>query len=48
MGGFYKKWVHRAILTLSFPSTTFAAGGLDFRVRDGTGYFTTAIDTPKL
>ena len=40
--------VHLAILTHSLPCTTFADGGLDFRVRDGIGYFPTAIDTPKL
>jgi hypothetical protein len=47
--GFYKKRrVHLAILTPSFPGTTFAATELDFRVRDVTGYFLSAIDTPKL
>jgi hypothetical protein len=40
--------VHLAILTPSSPGTTFAASELDFQVRDVTGYFLTAIDTPKL
>jgi hypothetical protein len=42
------KRVHLAILTPSDPGTTFAATELDFRVRDVTGYFLSAIDTPKL
>ena len=42
------RWVHLAILTPSSPGTTFAATELDFRVRDVTGYFLSAIDTPKL
>lgn len=42
------RWVHLAILTPSYPGTTFAATELDFRVRDVTGYFLSAIDTPKL
>jgi hypothetical protein len=46
---FLYKWrVHLAILTPSSPGTTFAASELDFQVRDVTGYFLTAIDTPKL
>ncbi len=46
---FFIKWrVHLAILTPSSPGTTFAASELDFQVRDVTGYFLTAIDTPKL
>ncbi len=45
---FKKKRVHLAILTPSSPGTTFAATELDFRVRDVTGYFLSAIDTPKL
>ena len=40
--------MHLAILTPSSPGTTFAATELDFRVRDVTGYFLSAIDTPKL
>ena len=40
--------MHLAILTPSSPGTTFAASELDFQVRDVTGYFLTAIDTPKL
>ena len=40
--------MHLAILTPSYPGTTFAASELDFQVRDVTGYFLTAIDTPKL
>ena len=40
--------MHLAILTPSSPGTTFAANELDFQVRDVTGYFLTAIDTPKL
>ena len=45
---FFIKWrVHLAILTPSSPGTTFAASELDFQVRDVTGYFLTAIDTPK-
>ncbi len=44
----YKCRVHLAILTPSCPGTTFAASELDFQVRDVTGYFLTAIDTPKL
>jgi hypothetical protein len=40
--------VHLAILTPSSPGTTFAANELDFQVRDVTGYFLIAIDTPKL
>ena len=48
-GAFQKKrWVHIAIITPSHPGTTFAATELDFRVRDVTGYFLSAIDTPKL
>ena len=39
--------MHLAILTPSTPGTTFAASELDFQVRDVTGYFLTAIDTPK-
>ena len=39
--------MHLAILTPSYPGTTFAANELDFQVRDVTGYFLTAIDTPK-
>ena len=39
--------MHLAILTPSSPGTTFAATELDFRVRDVTGYFLSAIDTPK-
>ena len=47
--GFFYKWrVHLAILTPSSPGTTFAANELDFQVRDVTGYFLIAIDTPKL
>jgi len=45
---FYKWRVHLAILTPSSPGTTFAANELDFQVRDVTGYFLIAIDTPKL
>ncbi len=44
----YKRRVHLAILTPSSPGTTFAANELDFQVRDVTGYFLIAIDTPKL
>ena len=40
--------MHLAILTPSSPGTTFAANELDFQVRDVTGYFLIAIDTPKL
>ena len=40
--------MHLAILTPSYPGTTFAANELDFQVRDVTGYFLIAIDTPKL
>jgi hypothetical protein len=39
---------HLAILTPSSPGTTFAATGLNFRVRDGIGCFPSAIDTPKM
>ena len=39
--------MHLAILTPSSPGTTFAATELDFQVRDVTGYFLSAIDTPK-
>ena len=46
-GLFKKRRVHLAILTPSDPGTTFAASELDFQVRDVTGYFLTAIDTPK-
>ena len=46
-GLFKKRRVHLAILTPSSPGTTFAASELDFQVRDVTGYFLTAIDTPK-
>ena len=38
---------HLAILTLSLPSTTFAANGLNFWVRDVTRYFPIAIGTPN-
>ncbi len=40
--------VHRAILTPRLPGTTFAAEGLNFRVRDVIGCFPFAIDTPKM
>ena len=45
--GFLKIKARRAILTLSLPSTTFAAERLNCRVRDGIGCFTFAIDTLK-
>ena len=39
--------MHRPFLTPSRPGTTFGAEELDFRVRDGIGYFLFANDTPK-
>ncbi len=41
-----KKEAHLAILTPSFPGTIVAAIELDFRVRDVTGYFLNAMNTP--